>query len=43
MHDVAHFEAHGCPSAAVLSSGFLRQAHFQADALGLDGVQVPPP
>jgi hypothetical protein len=38
MHDVAWFEARGVPSAAVLSSGFIKQAHYQAAMLGLQGV-----
>ena len=38
MHDVAWFEARGVPSAAILSSAFGRQAHYQAEGLGLTGV-----
>lgn len=36
MHDTAHFERSGRPSAALLSDGFRPQAQYQASCLGLE-------
>jgi len=38
MHDCAYFEAHGRPSAAILSEMFMKQAHYQAGGLGLNDI-----
>lgn len=38
IHDVAHFEAHGLPSVALISTGFRSQAEYQAGCLGLTGI-----
>lgn len=39
MHDVAWFESQGLPSTAILSTAFQKQAHYQADGLGLNEVK----
>jgi len=46
MQDVAFFEAHGLPAVALLSSGFKKQAAFEASRVGcpsLATIFVPHP
>jgi len=39
LHDTVHFEVHGIPSVAIVSSEFEEAAAEQARALGLDAAR----
>jgi alkanesulfonate monooxygenase SsuD/methylene tetrahydromethanopterin reductase-like flavin-dependent oxidoreductase (luciferase family) len=39
LHDTVHFEVHGIPAVAIVSSEFVDAAAEQAKALGLDAAR----
>mmetsp|Transcript_17774 Transcript_17774/g.23530 ORF Transcript_17774/g.23530 Transcript_17774/m.23530 type:complete len:102 (+) Transcript_17774:599-904(+) len=40
MHDIADLEKKGVPCAALVSSAFVKQARWQAERLGLEGIET---
>ena len=38
MHDAIELEAHGVPTAVIVTSEFVREARVQREALGMTGV-----
>ena len=39
MHDAVELEARGTPTAVIVTTEFLHEAHVQRDALGMTGLE----